>query len=65
MFMAGGNERVKSFASQLAFDAGFGSGIDFGNSDKVEFFGKFALSWINHIIMQEQGSNIALKIFRR
>ena len=65
MFMAGDSEKAKSFASQLALDAGFGSCIDFGKSDKVELLEKFALSWINLAIMQGQGRNIAFKVLRR
>jgi predicted dinucleotide-binding enzyme len=65
MFMAGDNERAKSVASQLALDAGFGSCMDFGKSDKVELLEKFALSWINLAIMQGNGRNMAFKIVRR
>jgi hypothetical protein len=65
MFMAGDSEPAKSIASQLASDAGFGSCIDFGKSDKVELLEKFALSWINLAVIQGQGRNMAFKIVRR
>lgn len=65
MFMAGDSEKAKSVATQLALDAGFGSCIDFGKSDKVELLEKFALSWINLAIMQGQGRGIAFKLMRR
>jgi len=65
MFMAGDSEKAKSVALQLALDAGFGSCIDFGKSDKVELLEKFALSWINLAIIQGHGRNIAFKLVRR
>lgn len=65
MFMAGDSEKAKSVAKQLALDAGFGSCIDFGKSDKVELLEKFALSWINLAIMQNLGRNIAFRLVRR
>jgi predicted dinucleotide-binding enzyme len=65
MFMAGNSEKAKSVATVLALDAGFGSCIDFCNSEKVELLEKFALSWINLAIMQGQGRNIAFKVVRR
>lgn len=65
MFMAGDNEKAKSVAHQLALDAGFGSCIDFGKSDKVELLEKFALSWINLAILQGHGRNMAFKVLRR
>lgn len=65
MFMAGDSEKAKSVASELALDAGFGTCIDFGKSDKVELLEKFALSWINLAIMQGQGRGIAFKLLRR
>ncbi len=65
MFMAGDSDAAKKVASQLAFDSGFGSCIDFGKADKVELLEKFALSWINLAIMQGHGRNIAFKILRR
>lgn len=49
----------------LAFEAGFGSCIDFGKSDKVELLEKLALSWINLAIMQGQWRGIAFKLLRR
>ena len=65
MFMAGDSDRAKQVVSQLSLDAGFGSCIDFGKSDKVELLEKFALCWINLAIMQEQGRGIAFKLVRR
>lgn len=65
MFIAGDSEKAKSVATQLALDAGFGSCIDFGKSDKVELLEKFALSWINLAIMQGHGRDMAFKIVRR
>lgn len=65
MFMAGDSEKAKSIALQLSNDAGFGSCIDFGKSDKVELLEKFALSWINLAIMQGHGRNMAFKVLRR
>jgi len=65
MFMAGDSDTAKKVASQLALDAGFGSCIDFGKSDKVELLEKLALSWINLAIMQGHGRNMAFKILRR
>lgn len=65
MFMAGDSESAKSVASQLALDAGFGSCVDFGKSDKVELLEQFALLWINLAIMQGNGRNMAFKIVRR
>lgn len=65
MFMAGDSEKAKSVATQLALDTGFGSCINFGNSDKVELLEKFALSWINLAIMQGHGRDMAFKVVRR
>jgi predicted dinucleotide-binding enzyme len=65
MFMAGDSEKAKSVATQLSLDAGFGSCIDFGKSDKVELLEKFALSWINLAIMQGHGRNMAFKVLKR
>jgi predicted dinucleotide-binding enzyme len=65
MFMAGDSEKAKSVAKLLALDCGFGSCMDFGNSDKVELLEKFALSWINLAIMQGHGRNMAFKVVRR
>jgi 8-hydroxy-5-deazaflavin:NADPH oxidoreductase len=65
MFMAGDSEKAKSVALQLSIDAGFGSCIDFGKSDKVELLEKLALSWINLAIMQGHGRNMAFKVVRR
>jgi 8-hydroxy-5-deazaflavin:NADPH oxidoreductase len=65
MFMAGDSETAKTVAEQLALDAGFGTCIDFGKSDKVELLEKFALSWINLAIMQGHGRNMAFKVLRR
>lgn len=65
MFMAGDSEIAKRIAAQLAEDAGFGSCIDFGKSDKVELLEKFALSWINLAIMQGHGRNMAFKVVTR
>ncbi|CAD7812007.1 hypothetical protein CHRY9390_02449 [Chryseobacterium aquaeductus] len=65
MFMAGESEEAKAIALQLSTDAGFGSCIDFGKSDKVELLEKFALSWINLAIMQGHGRNLAFKVVRR
>lgn len=65
MFMAGDSAAAKKVAERLALDAGFGSCIDFGRSDKVELLEKFALSWINLAIMQGHGRGIAFKLVRR
>lgn len=65
MFMAGDSDIAKSVAKQLSFDAGFGTCIDFGKSDKVELLEKLALSWINIAIMQGYGRNIAFKLVSR
>jgi 8-hydroxy-5-deazaflavin:NADPH oxidoreductase len=65
MFMAGNSDRAKSVALQLSQDAGFGSCLDFGKSDKVELLEKFALSWINLAIMQGHGRSMAFKVVRR
>jgi 8-hydroxy-5-deazaflavin:NADPH oxidoreductase len=65
MFMAGDSEKAKLIATQLALDAGFGSCVDFGKSDKVELLEKFALSWINLAIMQGYGRNIGFKLVKR
>jgi len=65
MFMAGDSDIAKKTASQLAMDAGFGSCMDFGKSDKVELLEKLALSWINLAIMQGHGRNIAFKVVKR
>jgi 8-hydroxy-5-deazaflavin:NADPH oxidoreductase len=65
MFMAGDSDRAKSVALQLSQDAGFGSCLDFGKSDKVELLEKFALSWINLAIMQGHGRSMAFKVVRR
>lgn len=65
MFMAGDSEKAKSVATVLSTEAGFGSCIDFGKSDKVELLEKFALSWINLAIMQGHGRNLAFKVVRR
>lgn len=65
MFMAGDSVKAKEVASQLALDAGFGTCIDFGKSDKVELLERFALSWINLAIMQGQGRDIAFRLVRR
>lgn len=65
MFMAGSNEQAKGTARQLALDAGFGSCIDFGKSDKVDLLEKLAASWINLAIIQGHGRHIAFKLLRR
>jgi len=65
MFMAGDSKSAKILVNQLALDAGFGSCLDFGKSDKVELLEKFALSWINLAIMQGHGRNVAFKVIRR
>lgn len=65
MFMAGDSEKAKSVATQLSFDSGFGSCIDFGKSDKVELLEKFALSWNNLAIMQGHGRNMAFKVLKK
>lgn len=65
MFMAGDSDKAKNVAMRLALDAGFGSCIDFGKSDKVELLEKFAFSWINLAIMQGYGRNMAFKVIRR
>lgn len=65
MFMAGDSDIAKKTSSQLALDAGFGSCLDFGKSDKVELLEKLALSWINLAIMQGHGRNIAFKVVKR
>ncbi len=65
MFMAGDSAKAKQVATQLALDCGFGSCIDFGQSDKVELLEKFALSWINLALVQGQGRNMAFRVVRR
>ncbi len=65
MFMAGESDAAKLVAKKLAIDCGFGTCIDFGKSDKVELLEKFALSWINLAIFQNQGRNIAFRVERR
>lgn len=65
MFMAGDSDAAKGVAQLLALDCGFGSCMDFGNSDKVELLEKFAFSWINLAIMQGHGRNMAFKVLRR
>ena len=65
MFMAGDSIVAKDIATRLSLDAGFGSCIDFGKSDKVELLEKFALSWINLAIMQGMGRGIAFKMLKR
>ena len=65
MFMAGDSDTAKKIATQLAMDAGFGSCMDFGKSDKVELLEKLALSWINLAILQGHGRNIAFKVVKR
>jgi 8-hydroxy-5-deazaflavin:NADPH oxidoreductase len=65
MFMAGDSEKAKQIATQLALDAGFGSCIDFGKSDKVELLEKFAFAWINLAILQGNGRNMAFKVLKR
>lgn len=65
MLMAGESDKAKSVAKTLALDAGFGSCIDFGKSDKVELLEKFALSWINLAIIQGHGRNMAFRIVHR
>lgn len=65
MFMAGDSKKAKEVATQLALDCGFGTCIDFGNSDKVELLEKFALSWINLAILQGYGRDIAFRLVNR
>lgn len=65
MFMAGDSSRAKEVAGTLAIDAGFGSCIDFGKSDKVELLEKFAMSWINLAIIQGHGRNMAFRLVTR
>ncbi|MFN8309910.1 MAG: NAD(P)-binding domain-containing protein [Chitinophagales bacterium] len=65
MFMAGDSEKAKAVALELALDAGFGSCINFGKSDKVELLEKLALCWINLAIMQGEGRDIAFRLVRR
>jgi predicted dinucleotide-binding enzyme len=65
MFMAGDSSSAKEVAKQLALDCGFGSCIDFGQSDKVILLENFAMAWINLAIMQGQGRDIAFKVLRR
>ena len=65
MFMAGGSERAKSVASQLARDAGFGECYDFGGDDRVALLEQFALAWINLAIFQGHGRDMAFRVVRR
>lgn len=65
MFMAGDSIKAKDVAKQLAFDAGFGTCWDFGNSEKVELLEKFALSWINLAILQSHGRELAFRVVKR
>ena len=65
MFMAGDSDPAKKVAHQLALDAGFGTCMDFGKSDKVLLLEQFALSWINLAIVQGHGRNLAFKVIRR
>lgn len=62
MFMARVSDLAIKVVSQLALDAGFGSCMDFGKSDKVELLEKFALRWINLAIMQGRGRDFSLVI---
>jgi predicted dinucleotide-binding enzyme len=65
MFMAGESERAKEVAARLSADAGFGTCIDFGGSDKVVLLEQLALCWINLAIMQRMGRGIAFTLLRR
>lgn len=65
MFMAGDSEAAKSIAQQLALDAGFGTCLDFGKSDKVVLLEKFAMAWINLAIVQQLGRNMAFRVVFR
>ena len=65
MFIAGGSEKAKATASQLAREAGFGAVYDFGGEDKVALIESFALAWINLAIMQKEGRDIAFKVLHR
>ena len=65
MFMAGDSDPAKKVAHQLALDAGFGTCLDFGKSDKVLLLEQFALSWINLAIVQGHGRDMAFKVIRR
>jgi predicted dinucleotide-binding enzyme len=65
MLMAGDSDKAKTVSKALALDAGFGTCIDFGKSDKVELLEKFALSWINLAIFQGYGRNMAFRIVHR
>ncbi len=65
MFVAGGNQRGKAVAQQLAKDLGFAECYDFGGEDKIALLEQFALSWINLAIMQKHGRGMAFKILTR
>lgn len=65
LFVAGGSQRAKTVAIQLAKDAGFGECYDFGGDDRVELQEQFALAWINLAIFQKHGRDIAFKVLKR
>ncbi len=65
MFMAGDSAHAKQVAHDLALEAGFGTCIDFGGSDKVLLLEQFAFCWINLAIMQGLGRDLALCLVRR
>lgn len=65
MFMAGDSGTAKDIARQLSRDCGFANCYDFGGDDKVDLLEKFAISWINLAIFQNEGRNIAFKVIRR
>ena len=64
-FMAGDSETGKEAAYQLAKDAGFDQCFDVGGNDKFELMEQFAWFWINLAMMQGQGREIGVKLFKR
>jgi predicted dinucleotide-binding enzyme len=64
MFMAGGHQRAKEIAVQLAQDAGFANCYDFGGDEKVVLLEQFALAWINLAIFQGMGREIGFKLLQ-
>lgn len=65
VFMSGDSAAARQVVRQLALDAGFAECYDFGGADKVALQEQFALAWINLVIMQGMGRDIAFKLIRR
>jgi hypothetical protein len=65
MFVAGGSEKAKAVAIQLAKDIGFGAVYDFGGNDKFFLIEQFALCWINLAIFQKRGRGMAFHVLNR